>query len=263
MEITVKYFQKCANWGDALNPYLLAKIFPAATIVEKGQEDDVQGKHLLAIGSIIHWASEGTIVWGTGAILPNLRLAHRPKSVLAVRGPLTRRVLKQQGVPCPDVYGDPALLLPRFYRPASKSTHSGRVGIIPHYVDKDSGIVKRLENAGAKAIDVFAEIEHFVDDVCSCRCILSSSLHGLICADAYGIPARWITLSKKVIGDGFKFRDYYLSRGMNQEGLQLTGDEKIDDLVDLCRVEGSLPDLDRLMSGLIDQFHSGTEKAHL
>ncbi|WP_156383835.1 hypothetical protein [Methylobacterium sp. Leaf456] len=52
-----------------------------------------------------------------------------------------------------------------------------------------------------------------IDAVLSCRRILSSSLHGLILAHAYGIPATWLKISDRPLGDDFKFRDYWASIG--------------------------------------------------
>ena len=44
--------------------------------------------------------------------------------------------------------------------------------------------------------------------------VLSSSLHGLVAADSFGVPNRHIVLSHKPKGDGFKFDDYYSAYGV-------------------------------------------------
>ncbi len=56
-----------------------------------------------------------------------------------------------------------------------------------------------------------------IDNILSCEIILSSSLHGLIVADAYNTPSSWIKFSNKVYGNGFKFRDYYASIGYEED----------------------------------------------
>ena len=42
-----------------------------------------------------------------------------------------------------------------------------------------------------------------------CKFILSSALHGLICADSLNIPNKHIILGNDVIGGEYKFKDYY------------------------------------------------------
>lgn len=73
----------------------------------------------------------------------------------------------------------------------------------------------------------------------SCKCILSSSLHGLIFADALGIPNRRIVLSDEIIGGDLKFDDYYSVYYENPEEAPETidlrkttvTDETIDDII--------------------------------
>lgn len=199
------------NWGDALSPWLVERLSGRVPI-------DLEGLHhdrYLVIGSILGGANERAEVWGSGFIREDEALVGKPKAVHAVRGPLSREKLLRQGVDCPEVYGDPALLLPRFFNPSIGKTHT--VGIIPHYVDKDHPWVKSQgRDPQVRIIDIESGIEEFVLAVKSCEVILSSSLHGLICADSYGVPNAWIQLSSKVIGGDFKFRDYRSAIGASE-----------------------------------------------
>lgn len=198
------------NWGDALNPILIEKISGTIPIY------DPNNPNYLCIGSILQWAKNNTKVWGTGIIRNNEVLKFSP-DVLAVRGPLTRNILLDQNINCPEVYGDPALLYPNYYRPTVHKRY--KYGIIPHLVDREHPwVLKYKKNHNVKIINIerkstLKDINNFVDEVNECEIILSSSLHGIICADSYRIPAYWIELSDKVIGNGFKFKDYFSSVG--------------------------------------------------
>ncbi|RYZ84136.1 MAG: polysaccharide pyruvyl transferase family protein [Proteobacteria bacterium] len=199
---------KGENWGDALSPILVEMLSGRSVIHLEGIHHD----RYLAIGSILGGANERASVWGSGFIREYDQLQGTPKSVHAVRGPLSRENLLRQGAECPEVYGDPALLLPRFYNPDAEKGHV--VGIIPHYIDKDNPwLKKQASDPRVKILDIESGIQEFVREVKSCECILSSSLHGLICADSYGIPNAWIRLSDEVVGGDFKFRDYRASIG--------------------------------------------------
>lgn len=214
--IRAKWYDEDNNWGDKLNPILINLI--------SGQKVSYTKKlgHLkyLVVGSILHHADDNSIVWGAGLISKNHKPKGKPK-FCAVRGPLTREILIASGHKCPAVYGDPALLYPRYYVPKIRQKH--KIGIIPHYKDKNNGWVK---NQDAKIIDIQGDINQVVDDVCSCEVIISSSLHGIIIADAYGIPGFWVKLSDKLIGGDFKFKDYFLS--VNREMKLLNPTQNIE-----------------------------------
>ena len=152
------------------------------------------------------------IVWGTGCIDYN-EIGKPPKKVYAVRGPLTRNELIKKEISTPEIYGDPALLFPEIYNPSKNIKY--KYGVIPHYIDftdpNSLTIIKHLQSQGVKIINITAGIFHFIDELVQCENILSSSLHGLIAADAYNIPNIRIKLSNKLVGGDFKFNDYALS----------------------------------------------------
>lgn len=203
------YWQQENNFGDKLTPYILEKLFNVDC------EFSREGGKLLGVGSILHHATSGDVIWGSGLISAR----HLPQDldirVLAVRGPVTAMVLERIGVPNMKnvVYGDPALLLPRIYNPEIKKVYD--YGYIPHYTDYD--LVKAhysyMERAGkAKVIDVRDDIETIIDQILSCRSIYSSSLHGLIVADAYRIPNKRVIYKGELVGKDFKFDDYERSK---------------------------------------------------
>lgn len=136
---------KHRNFGDDLNYYLLRELTPLNIFNSFNLADFVRKRreNVLAIGSLVEWKADGnSIVWGSGAIKGgNEPLGAKPKEVRAVRGPLTRRYLLEHGVDCPEVYGDPALLLPYVYAPEVRKRY--RLGIIPHYVDLDNPYVRK------------------------------------------------------------------------------------------------------------------------
>lgn len=199
------------NWGDILNPYLAEKI-SNREINRIPLTNDTGVFRYYIIGSILNYTLSGNYeVWGSGMDNPKIGLQSPPKRIHAVRGPLTRKVIRKQGYECPPIYGDPALLLPRFYTPNVKKKY--KYGIIPHFLHKQHPWLSKFkDDPTVKIIDIQdPNVTNFIDLVNECEIILSSSLHGIMCGDAYGIPSYWLDLSPDGKYNWFKFNDYLMS----------------------------------------------------
>lgn len=252
----VKVLHYCfRNWGDAINPALVEFIGG-----ESVQSVDIDARALLplprdpqadtlfaVVGSIVHHADCQTIIWGAGFQSAGISPKQTPKGVYAVRGPLTAAELRKQGIDCPDVYGDPVLLLPRYYRPEGRKRY--RLGIIPHFSDQaDAKMARYLESDEVKVIDIRGGLWSTVNAVCECEHIVSTSLHGLILADAYGIPNAWAKLGDDIPGGTFKFNDYYRAIGVTGDTLPTaTLTETVDELCKKSLKREVALDLDRLL----------------
>lgn len=219
------------NWGDDASLWISNFINPNLKFIQSKYSWNIRNKdNILCIGSIISWMTNSkSIIWGSGVVYPNQKIAFSPKKVCAVRGPLTRKYLIEQGINCPEVYGDPALLFPLFYKPQTAKTH--KYGIIPHFRDKDNDLLRELGNRPDVLIIDVQNIHpwhKFIDDINRCSYILSSSLHGIIISDAYEIPNCWVEFpsgeSKR-----FAFFDYLQSvRRDNVIPIQLNISEGLD-----------------------------------
>ena len=206
------YYYKCKcrnnyNFGDMITQYIYIKLTntkPINDINGGRKKEDV----IIGAGSVIGVSRSNSIIWGTGSMFKHTRLI-KPKKILSVRGPLTRKVVINNGYDCPEIYGDIGLILSYFYNPAVKKKFE--IGIIPHYVDVIDfhKIFKTYDSDKIKVIDITDSIETVIDNVLSCNMIMSSSLHGIICAHAYNIPCIWIRITNKIAGGNFKYHDYY------------------------------------------------------
>jgi pyruvyltransferase len=196
-------YPSARNFGDALTPWLIWKITGTYPIFSWPEDDVLK---YLAVGSIIEYANPTTVVWGAGVLARHDEIDPGTR-ICAVRGPITRQRALECGATCPSVYGDPALLLPRFYAPRP-SVSRALVGVVPHYFDKPKLLAFWHPPPYCKIIDIQQRVEVVIDQIASCDYILSSSLHGLIVAHAYGVPAAWVRFNKSLLGDGTKFHDY-------------------------------------------------------
>lgn len=210
------------NWGDWVNRPLVEALSgkPAVSVdidfkyAQKNQTQFDEGQVLyMVIGSIVAHADSQTVIWGAGLQNAGISLKEHPKKVCAVRGPLTREQLIWQGIHCDEVYGDPVLLMPRFYNPKVEKKY--KIGVIAHRSDADNKYIRDFCEAheDIKFINMRSRSMSTVDEILECEAILSTSLHGLIVADAYGIPSAWGRASEKIPGGYFKYRDYYQSIG--------------------------------------------------
>jgi hypothetical protein len=197
------------NFGDEVTPWLMQKMFdiklPKPCKLGPGNNDVA-----LAVGSIMRLSSPNTYVWGSGIRNIDQSDFSKARKYCAVRGPFTRRQLLKLGFECPEVYGDPGLLLPKFYNPKQDKTH--KVGIIPHISEYDDLHGKYKNVKGIKIIDLRTNnIESVVNEILSCDSTVSSSLHGVITSVAYNIPTRWLKFSNRITGDDIKFYDFFAS----------------------------------------------------
>lgn len=219
------------NFGDALNPYLLGKLSgrrveycpqhrpffkeefnrflsnPFIFDWQRMKWPETKQPVVMAIGSMLEHSRPNYLIWGTGFLRESGVFGGG--KVLAVRGKYSAAKLVEQGFPNCEVYGDPALLMPLVY-PVERVDNEKvtRIGIIPHYLDYQTMRNKYLQY---EVIDMNTyDVEFVINRVISCDYIFSSSLHGVIIAHAYGIPALWV----KGPGTGketIKFKDYFSS----------------------------------------------------
>lgn len=234
------YYTKLHNMGDELNKQIIEKCFGYEVV----RCSFLDGE-MCAIGSCLGmYTLHGTFpmrlrqrvngiarphvsVWGTGFINYTDcegRFFKRDMRFCAVRGELTRkRVEKMTGKKLDIPTADGGLLASELLGELPQKRYD--VGIVPHLCDlKDPKVEELLRVYGggngagaaqkARFINVKEEPLKVVKEIAQCRTILSSSLHGLIVADSLGIPNLHMVLGDRLLGDGYKFDDYYSAYGI-------------------------------------------------
>ena len=214
------------NWGDELNKsfleYITHKKFyfiPFSSSYLKPMT------HYILIGSVLTvYNLNKTIVYGSGILDPSKEITGVPEKVISVRGPKTREILMKNGIECPEVYGDPALLLPVFYQPKLASGKR-RIVVIPH-METSAKTVKEcceriIDDYSILSLSDYNRWTDIVDAICSAKFVVSESLHGLIVAEAYGIPNVWVEFKDHPDYWDFKYNDFYASINKTRKRIKL------------------------------------------
>jgi pyruvyltransferase len=215
------------NFGDIITPLLL-KYYNYTPV-----HSSIGNAQLVSTGSILNMLPEDYegIILGSGFINDTCKRRFEKAKVLALRGKYTKKLL---GIESDIALGDPGLLASDTVKHRQNKKYV--LGIIPHYVDSDNIKIMNLKKKYPKeiiVIDVKEQPEKVLEIIDSCNYIISSSLHGIIVADSFNIPTAWMSLSDKVVGNGFKFYDYNSAISANQMPVSITGLESLNSLIGL------------------------------
>ncbi|MEL6768286.1 MAG: polysaccharide pyruvyl transferase family protein [Pseudomonadota bacterium] len=210
------------NVGDALSPVMVSLVSGRA--VERVPFVS-EGARMVAIGTVGQSVRGGqAAIWGTGCspwANPLAAGAKRPYTppentalhLHATRGPYSARLLSEGGAPAIP-FGDPAMLLPRFYAPMRRPRHA--LGVVLHLSEladrafnahPKPGLARyRLGGApGVRLITMVAPpgsaaIRAKIDELLDCERIVSTSLHGIAIALAYSIPCLYLSAARGAPG---------------------------------------------------------------
>lgn len=199
------------NFGDAINPMIVGHM--------AGREVAHQGPRkadMFAIGSMLQVVKRShkekrdkgnVVVWGTGLLNPVFGHDFLDNVELAlVRGPVTAALLKREL----KRFGDPGLLINEVL--PFDGTRTDRIGIVPHYTLMEDEALRAFADSDPAylLIDPRGDAAEVCLQIASCAHVFASSLHGLIVADAYGVPNTWIEPQGQ---SWLKYHDYAASIG--------------------------------------------------
>lgn len=203
-----------ANLGDALSAVMVAAICQLPILRSAFSADH---ERLAAVGTIGHALHMGKVhLWGTGfdmqrdksGTLVGYQIPDDTELVVhAVRGRRTAAALRQRGIAVPEAYGDPVWFLPKIFPDPQVKTWD--LGVIVHISELDAPRADALVREAIERYRIppkLADQVHIintytpatidglrlkVEEILACRRILSTSLHGLVIAETYGIPCAW------------------------------------------------------------------------
>ncbi|MEO1564302.1 MAG: polysaccharide pyruvyl transferase family protein [Pseudomonadota bacterium] len=206
--IKLFWWAKKPNFGDVLSRDVTEVAF--GRVVE---HSSVAEAEVFGLGSILHAVSRQynagppiknmrPVIWGSGLFKFLNTEFVRHCDIHLLRGPITAAILESDCT----CFGDPGLLAKHAYGEVERGAH---FGVLLHHTQiSEEAIATINQIPNAQFIDVRRDPKTVSLEIAGCSHVFSSSLHGLIVADAYGVPNTWLTPPK---GSEFKFYDYAAS----------------------------------------------------
>lgn len=238
--------KKCFGYDVVRNTYLTGEISGIGSGLGNYTYEDVAWKNVLkALTAPLY---PQVYIWGTGFICyreQDTKFYKKNTTICAVRGELSKsRVEKLVGHKLDVPMADAGILASYLLDQVPSKKYD--VGIIAHYKEQNSPVFGELLQRFPNSIfvDVRQSPYEVTCRIAECKTVISSSLHGLIIADSLGIPNRHIVVSDNLLGDGFKFDDYYSAYGLRHEFTDMAKDdiESLQDVVEQYKINKSVVD---------------------
>jgi pyruvyltransferase len=216
-KINLLYFEEKVengNFGDELSRFIISELINKNKYELVFNQPNIE-KNIIGIGSYLHAAVNNYYIYGTGIRTnPPVEGSHgyTKLNVCSVRGPITHDFLGKKKIKCQAIYGDPALLLRDLYKPELITNLKDKIAFIPHKSNYNKYLNEnKYDKNKFHLINPRQKWSDVVNQIYSCKSTVSSSLHGLIVADAYDKPNVMIYEYELAEGD-LKFKDYYTSQ---------------------------------------------------
>ena len=253
------YYSKLRNMGDCLNELIVKECFGYEAERHSFLDGEIcgigsclgqytlHGSAMMRLQQRINGIRKPHVyVWGTGFINysdADGKLFKRNMEFCAVRGELTRKNVERMTGKKMDIpMADAGILASELLKERPEVCYD--VGVVPHLCDLKDPVVEKLLASydNAKFINVKDDPLQVVKEIAECRYIISSSLHGLIVADSLGIPNMYLVFGDRLLGDGYKFEDYYSAYGVKAQPRDLRT-EKAPELTEIEEQYQILPEM--------------------
>ena len=184
-KVNLEYWNFNENLGDLLAPVVTQWMLHRLGL--DLYREAAKPCHLMTIGSVLGLGVFDAVIWGSGVNSfahvgrVTTQKGYRKLDIRAVRGPVTAQVLRENGYTCPQIYGDPAILLPLIY-PGRRPEKKKKYVVIDHYM-------KRKTTGDDRLSIRTGDYRTFLDKILEAEVVYSSSLHGIILAESYGVPS--------------------------------------------------------------------------
>ncbi|RLD60194.1 MAG: hypothetical protein DRI95_15940 [Bacteroidetes bacterium] len=225
--IFYSYYARVNNFGDLFNKDLIS--FFGYKLIHT---DSYKKSQASLLGSILQMYPQDYkgFILGSGFIHKRFKRLNNNWKIRLLRGPLSAEQCEAKNC----AYGDPGVLASLVYKNNNKKKY--KLGILPHSSDFDE-INKIKFGDSIKIITARKSPSEVAKDIMECENIASSSLHGLIFADSYGIPNVHLKFGDKLIGGLHKFNDYYLGMGLSilPEPLTYSSSLNTDEIINACK----------------------------
>lgn len=203
------------NFGDWLSPLILQSA-SSRPIKYLAPTAPTLHPNLVMVGSIGRFIRSRSIVVGTGIASEEIEL-DTSAQYLSVRGPVTADLLRRQGGPAVESFGDPGVLLSRVL-PVTRGATNGRTALVRHFTHATLPLTLPEDWDELSVLMSHPdEIRDFVTTLAGYDAVVTSAMHVMIACHSYGIPCALIGFrgfEDAVHGTGLKYRDYALGAGL-------------------------------------------------